>query len=79
MDRIESNAVKMKRAPQFSTGSVSTFYHFRRTMSSEQAYKYVKEFVDRAPTHYGPNPLSMSTRRYLTAHYDRRVMPLERP
>lgn len=66
----------MKRDPKFSTGALSTFYHFRRTLSSESAHKYVKEFVDRAPDHYGPNPLDMSVRRELVAHYDRVVQPL---
>jgi len=59
------------RNPVHSTGSLSTFYHFRRFMSSEQAHKYVKEFVAQAPTHYGPNPLDMETRRTLTAQYER--------
>lgn len=67
------------RLKSHATGAVATFYHFRRFMSSEAAHRAVKEFVAQAPTHYGPNPLDMDVRRHLVAHYDRPVMPLERP
>jgi len=61
----------MKRLPQYSVGAVSTFYHFRRTITSEAAHEAIREFIEREPTRsrFSPPPLCMAVRRELDAFY----------
>lgn len=55
-----------------ASGSFATFFLLKRSgMTSGEARKCVRGWAREVRSMYAPNPLSLSTRKHLTAFYDR--------